>query len=274
VQRHAVGNDDDLMTREYRRGDALRRVHWKATARHGELMVRQEEQRTFPEARLLIDTRSESYGRDWAGFGDQGFERAGLDRAAMDSAAIGGVATDGAGIGGAAIDNAPIGGAAIDSAAFEWAVSMIASIGIHLHGGGFRVRVIETAPAQIAALGDANQGAGHDREFLISLSSVRLTTNSPEVDLDADRGLGSDPDNPTKKHPDRQPGPIFAVVARPTSETLRWIAAQRSPFETGIAFVIGAQSTRTVTELAAAGWTCVTVDEDDDPRLAWQQVLR
>src|SRR5690606_32395625 len=43
VQRRAVGNDDDLTTRESRAGDALRRVHWRASARHGELMVRQEE---------------------------------------------------------------------------------------------------------------------------------------------------------------------------------------------------------------------------------------
>jgi hypothetical protein len=61
VQRRATGDDDDSMTREYRAGDAMRRVHWRATARHGDLMVRQEEQRSFPEARIIVDTRRAGY---------------------------------------------------------------------------------------------------------------------------------------------------------------------------------------------------------------------
>src|SRR5690606_31403574 len=35
IQRRSVGNDDDITTREYRTGDALRRVHWRASARQG-----------------------------------------------------------------------------------------------------------------------------------------------------------------------------------------------------------------------------------------------
>lgn len=61
VQRRSAGDDDDTITREYRSGDAMRRVHWRATARHGDLMVRQEEQRTLPEARIIVDTRRVGY---------------------------------------------------------------------------------------------------------------------------------------------------------------------------------------------------------------------
>lgn len=50
-------SDDDVMTREYRHGDPMRRVHWPATARHGALMVRQEESVTTPEATIILDQR-------------------------------------------------------------------------------------------------------------------------------------------------------------------------------------------------------------------------
>ena len=41
---------DDVLVREYRQGDDLRRVHWRSTARWGELMVRREEQPWDPSA--------------------------------------------------------------------------------------------------------------------------------------------------------------------------------------------------------------------------------
>ncbi|MFJ5955553.1 DUF58 domain-containing protein [Paenarthrobacter sp. NPDC092416] len=54
-------SDDDIMTREYRHGDPMRRVHWPATARHGQLMVRQEESVTTPEATIILDQRFTSF---------------------------------------------------------------------------------------------------------------------------------------------------------------------------------------------------------------------
>ncbi len=57
ARRSTVGSHDDHTTREYRTGDALRRVHWRASARQGELMVRQEEQLRHPQARIVLDTR-------------------------------------------------------------------------------------------------------------------------------------------------------------------------------------------------------------------------
>jgi len=53
-----TGGEDDPVTREYRTGDPLRRVHWKATARQGELMVRQEEQHGLPLVRVVLATTS------------------------------------------------------------------------------------------------------------------------------------------------------------------------------------------------------------------------
>ena len=40
----AAAGEDDPAPRPYRDGDELRRVHWRSTARYGELMVRREEQ--------------------------------------------------------------------------------------------------------------------------------------------------------------------------------------------------------------------------------------
>lgn len=56
----AVANsgEDDVVPREYRTGDELRRVHWKSTARSGELMVRREEQPWRTRATVLLDTRA------------------------------------------------------------------------------------------------------------------------------------------------------------------------------------------------------------------------
>lgn len=53
----ALAGDDDVILREYRHGDDLRRVHWKSTARYGELMVRREEQPRKARATVLLDTR-------------------------------------------------------------------------------------------------------------------------------------------------------------------------------------------------------------------------
>ncbi|WP_433497017.1 DUF58 domain-containing protein [Sphaerimonospora sp. CA-214678] len=53
----AAAGDDDVAPREYRQGDDLRRVHWRSTARHGELMVRREEQQRQSRGALLLDTR-------------------------------------------------------------------------------------------------------------------------------------------------------------------------------------------------------------------------
>lgn len=50
--------EDDIGTREYRHGDALHRVHWRSTARRGELMVRREEHPRQSQATLLLDARA------------------------------------------------------------------------------------------------------------------------------------------------------------------------------------------------------------------------
>lgn len=136
VQRRAVG-DDDVMTREYRSGDAMRRVHWRASARHGDLMVRQEESRSFPEARLLVDTQRDGY-RDVATTTDD-FD--------------------------------------VESVAFEWVVEMLASSAVHLRRAGFLVTIEEAGVPQLDDLAHGRQRTWGDEEFLTRLATLSLTDN-------------------------------------------------------------------------------------------------
>src|SRR5579863_1446798 len=57
----AASGDDDVAPRAYQTGDSLHRVHWRSTARYGELMVRREEQHWRNTASLFLDTRRASY---------------------------------------------------------------------------------------------------------------------------------------------------------------------------------------------------------------------
>lgn len=134
VQRRSVGDADDTITREYRRGDALRRVHWRASARKGDLMVRQEEQRSYPESRVIVDTLR-------AGYPD-------ADKAQADE--------DG------------------ESVAFEWVVRMLASTTVHLRRSGFQVTVDETGERQLGDDWRDRRRTWGDEEFLTGLASIGL----------------------------------------------------------------------------------------------------
>ena len=57
----ASGSAEDVTVREYRRGDDLRRVHWRSSAKVGELMVRREEQPWQSRATLFLDNRSSAH---------------------------------------------------------------------------------------------------------------------------------------------------------------------------------------------------------------------
>jgi len=112
-------------------------VHWRASARHGELMVRQEEQRAYPEATIVLDTRLASY------------------RDRLEPGASRGETT-------------------WFSESFEWGVSMFASLGVHLHRAGFVVHVLESATSQAIELADDEARMGREADFLLSLAGIRL----------------------------------------------------------------------------------------------------
>jgi uncharacterized protein (DUF58 family) len=105
----ALGGDDDVTTRNYRPGDALRRVHWRASAHRGELMVREEEQRSHAEARVVLDTTRAGYADFLLVPGPQEPQ----------------------------------------SERFEWALRVAVTLALHLEQRGFLVQLVETGPRQL-----------------------------------------------------------------------------------------------------------------------------
>jgi uncharacterized protein (DUF58 family) len=143
LQRHGIAGDDDLITREYRPGDAKRRVHWRSTARFGELMVRQEEPRSDPEAVVFLDTRHRSYPH-----------------------------AHGIGVFHGALRRADD---------FERAIELCASVTLHLRGAGYEVDVLQSAARTdwLVRPREAFGAPGGVEEFLAGLATLGST---PAVD--------------------------------------------------------------------------------------------
>jgi uncharacterized protein (DUF58 family) len=103
---------DDIGTRPYQPGDELRRVHWRTTARIGELSVRREEQPRQGSVTLLLDTRASA----WPPAQEY--------------------------------DDEPT----WSSGGFETAVSVVASLAVALTGSGSGVRLATVDGAELAAV--------------------------------------------------------------------------------------------------------------------------
>lgn len=81
---HRLGQGtDNLSPRRYVPGDSMRRIHWRATAHRGDLMVRQEEQESSPDALVVLDRA----GARWQN-ADGETDLNGFDRAVTACASI------------------------------------------------------------------------------------------------------------------------------------------------------------------------------------------
>ncbi|WP_243074019.1 DUF58 domain-containing protein [Microbacterium sp. SS28] len=100
---HLGQGADNLVARPYVPGDSMRRIHWRASAHRGDLMVRQEEQESTPDAVVVLDRGVLRYTADaLASTGsDPGFETAVsiaisvLTRLVQDGYAVDIIDTDG-----------------------------------------------------------------------------------------------------------------------------------------------------------------------------------
>lgn len=87
-RRPTGAGEQDVIARKYQTGDSMRRVHWPATARHSELMVRQDDQHNDHEAVVVLDDRLGSYGSS-SGRGTGARSSAGFEWAVSLASSIG-----------------------------------------------------------------------------------------------------------------------------------------------------------------------------------------
>lgn len=235
--RHANPNSDELIAREYRPGDPLRRVNWPATARHGEIMVRQEEQRSNPEARIILDTTLA---------GRPVYQSTqGADRARRPEQA------------------------------FELAIELTASIGLHLLENGFLVDLVELGPSQLAP-GRGHGGLHGDpaTPFLApgggSLLLEGLANLRPVQRAEPGESAGEG----TAARPLGGRVPTFAVLADIDDQDAAELAFVRGECEPAVAFILDTVSRSLVERLRDAGWHCIGLRSPRDIPAAWDQASR
>jgi uncharacterized protein (DUF58 family) len=259
----AAAGEDDVVPRAYRDGDELRRVHWRSTARYGELMVRREEQKWRNRVMLLLDTRRGAH----TGTGPtSSFEYA------VSAAASIGVHLSREGLDGQLITDAgPVSTAGIFEDVLLDSLSVIKpsrgsdlGAGTAALSGGSSGLVIAIA-GQLSA-GVARQLAASRRDAgpaIALLLAVSTWSGAQAQDQASRNGRGGDGGDGDRQDGD---GQRAGNGQRAAGENRAGrTPARRRPNrsdETGPAAAI----------LRAAGWRVVSIDADTPLAAAWQQL--
>ena len=199
--------EEDATVRVYRDGDDMRRVHWRATAHHGELMVRREEQPWQSRATLLLDTRT-------AGHAGEGAD-----------------------------------------SSLEWGVTAAASIGVHLAGRGYAVRLVTDHGGSVST-------SWHDPASGPTGAQTPLLDALAVVAPQRDASVGRWPD--LMAGGESATGLLVGVLGRLDPQEARLVAALRHGSTAAIAVL-----------LDVASWTSIAHQEAEQVRLTEvSQVLR
>ncbi|MBM7505073.1 DUF58 domain-containing protein [Agromyces aurantiacus] len=238
LQRRTHPNSDELIAREYRYGDPLRRVHWAATARRGELMVREEEQRGDPEVRLLLDI------------------------------ALGGRSHHPAA-------DAPERAATLDPA-FELGVEIAASLGVHLLAHGFRVRLDavddpDAPSARIAAEPGGYRAVGGEGSLLEDLARLEPPRRAARREPGG-RVTAAEPPSASTRRDARMPA--LAVLVEPAAGAVESLVALRPGVEPALAFATSSTPQAVVDRLEEADWRVVRVRRPAELPAAWSDAWR
>ncbi|TAM71299.1 MAG: DUF58 domain-containing protein [Microbacteriaceae bacterium] len=240
--RHSIPSADELIAREYRTGDPLRRMHWRATARHDKLMVRQEEQRSDPNAWILFDTRR-------APRTDRRVARHHPRNAAFEQAV-------------ALV--AALGSHLLNEG---FVVNVVETGRVQFSGrtGAGRLGVLGAAPASFEL------PAG-EQLLLADLASVRQVDQSAgQRDSDASTGIDVLADGLRRGG---KAVPVFAVLVDGALTGTAALASVRHQCEPAVAFLFGGARRLDEDELRRVGFTCVPVEPGDDAQRAWQTAAR
>ncbi|HET7139584.1 MAG TPA: DUF58 domain-containing protein [Arthrobacter sp.] len=244
-------SDDDIMTREYRPGDPMRRVHWAATARHGALMVRQEESVTTPEATIILDQRFAAFhGGHGHGFGGS---------AAMDGHEL------------------------VTSGTFEWAVVAAMSICAHLAERNYALRVLDPGgePGFLRSLSapepEAEEftGAAGLQSIAESLAAIQLSGphHTAREHGGEDTGTAVFDDNLMDKlSAHRMRGPVIAVLGKILPAEARALAPGAGYGANAFAIIVSdrpADSEDSLETLRQGGWRAVAVSPATPVPEAW-----
>ena len=238
----AVHGEDDVSTREYRHGDDLRLVHWRATARTGELMVRLEERPWRASATVFLDGR--------------------LDAHLAAGAPVG-----------------PAGDPAAPQDTLEWAVEAAASIGAHLLRRGAGLRVVTDAGELTPALGRGRLGPEELVERLAELSGSRYpglqtgvealrrsTVDGPAICL---LGLVGPDDVAALSRARSGPGTDVALVVDAEAWTAAGATRGRRALSPAARQELCTRQQSAIDLLRAAGWQVVPVRPDHSVEQVW-----
>ncbi|MBT2514040.1 DUF58 domain-containing protein [Arthrobacter sp. ISL-30] len=260
-------SDDDVMTREYRHGDPMRRVHWPATARHGLLMVRQEESVTTPEATIILDQRFSAFASGMASASASASHDDGFRLSTSNN--------------------------------FEWAVTAAISISAHLAEHNYSLRLLDSAgdpafcrsPSAPDPEAEEFSGAAGLQSIAEGLAAIQLTAphharhseprqNEPrqnEYGTEAAGHHGADP-IPFDDHlmdklaAHRLRGPLLALLGNISPAEAKALAPAAAYGANAFAIAVTDHlhnSEEAVEALRLGGWRAVTVTARTPLAAAW-----
>jgi len=225
----------------------MRRVHWPATARHGELMVRQEESVTTPEATIILDHRWSVFAR---GPGAAFSATSGED-----------------------------GHELVTSDTFEWAVTAAMSVSAHLAERNYALRFLDPAgepaflhsPSAPEPETEEYAGAGGLQSIAESLAAIQLS------------GAHHAPAPETGPHPfddrlmdklsaHRQRGPIIAILGHLQVAEARSLSPAAGFGANAFAIVVTdhpGDCHAALESLRSGGWRAVAVAPGMPVPVAW-----